>query len=73
MAYESKPIPSEPGKPRGRFPPYGSRVFEEMEASCLKTVVGFLKEHGFQALPAPGIPIKPAAVAPDWVAMANTA
>lgn len=62
VAYEPRLLPSEPGKPRGRFTPYGSRVFEQMEAYCGKIVGDFLRERGYRAIAAPGIPAKPAAV-----------
>lgn len=62
VAYEPRLVPSEPGRPRGRFTPYGSRIFEQMEAYCGKVIGDFLREHGYQAVAAPNIPAKPAAV-----------
>ncbi len=62
VAYEPRLISSEPGRPRGRFTPYGTRAFEQMEAYCGEIIGDFLRERGFQAAAAPKIPIKPAAV-----------
>jgi epoxyqueuosine reductase len=60
--YEPRLAPSEPGIPRGRFPVYGSRVFEQMERHCWDVVGGFLRERGYAAVAAPHLPIKPAVV-----------
>ena len=62
VSYEPRLRPSEPGTPRGRFTPYGSRAFQQMDQHCQDTVAGFLQEKGFQSVPAPRIPIKPAVV-----------
>jgi len=62
VRYEPRPVPSEPGKPRGRFPAFGSRVFEQMERHCWDVVGGYLGRRGFAAVEAPCIPIKPAVV-----------
>jgi epoxyqueuosine reductase len=60
--YEPRLLSSEQGRPRGRFPVYGSRVFEQMERHCWDVVGGFLRERGYAALDAPRLPIKPAVV-----------
>jgi epoxyqueuosine reductase len=60
--YEPRLVPSEPGTPRGRFPVYGSRVFEQMERHCWDVVGGYLRERGYAAVEAPDMPIKPAVV-----------
>jgi epoxyqueuosine reductase len=60
--YEPRTVASQPGTPRGRFPVYGSRVFEQMERHCWDVVGGFLRERGYAAVEAPDIAIKPAAV-----------
>jgi epoxyqueuosine reductase len=60
--YEPRTVPAEPGAPRGRFTPFGSRVFSQMEAHCWSVVGGYLRERGFAAVEAPRLPIKPALV-----------
>ncbi len=62
ILYEPRIIESRPGKPRGRFTAYGSRVFEQMEGFCADAVRGFLRDRGFAAAKAALIPIKPAIV-----------
>lgn len=62
VGYEPRLLPSEPGAPRGRFTPYGSRAFLQMEKHCQDTVGRFLREKGYQVVNAPRVPIKPAAV-----------
>jgi epoxyqueuosine reductase len=62
VRYEPRPVPSEPGTPRGRFPAFGSRVFEQMERHCWDVVGGYLRRRGFAAVEAAYIPIKPAVV-----------
>ena len=62
VTYEPKLLPSEPGKPRGRFTPYGSRAFQQMERYCQEVIADFLGRHGFKSSGAHRIPIKPAAV-----------
>lgn len=61
VRYEPRLLASEPGTPRGRFAPYGSRAFLQMERHCGRTVAESLRRAGFQAADAPRIPIKPAA------------
>jgi epoxyqueuosine reductase len=61
-SYEPRITSSEPGKPRGRFAAYGSRVFDQMERFCMDTMAGFLQSRGFSSIEAPRIPIKPAVV-----------
>jgi epoxyqueuosine reductase len=60
--YEPRLVESEPGKPRGRFPVYGSRVFEQMERHCWNVVGGYLRDRGYATAEAPYMPIKPAVV-----------
>jgi epoxyqueuosine reductase len=60
--YEPRLVASEPGTPRGRFPVYGSRVFEQMERHCWDVVGGYLRERGHAAVEAPQIAIKPTVV-----------
>lgn len=60
--YRTEFLPSAPGKPRGKFPPYGSRVFTPMTAHCRAVVGGWLKKRGFKAVASDEIPVKPAAV-----------
>jgi epoxyqueuosine reductase len=60
--YEPKLIASKPGTPRGRFPPYGSRAFAQMENHCHATITGFLRNRGFAAAVGSELPIKPAVV-----------
>jgi epoxyqueuosine reductase len=60
--YEPRIVAPEPGKPRGRFTAYGSRVFEQMERFCTDVISGCLRDRGFAAVAAPRIPIKPAIV-----------
>ena len=60
--YEPRPVASEPGAPRGRFTPFGTRVFEQMEAHCWKVVGEFLRGRGYAAVEAPRLAIKPALV-----------
>lgn len=62
VRYEPRLRESEPGTPRGRFTPYGSRAFMQMDQYCEDTVTGFLKERGWASIKAPRIPIKPAVV-----------
>ncbi len=62
VAYEPRLRPSEPGTPRGRFTPYGSRAFAQMWRHCQQTVGNFLRGHGYRVADAPRIPVKPAAV-----------
>jgi epoxyqueuosine reductase len=62
VRYEPNLRPSEPGTPRGRFTPYGSRAFVQMWRHCENTIEGFLRSHGFRVAGAPRIPVKPAAV-----------
>jgi epoxyqueuosine reductase len=60
--YEPRLVASEPGTPRGRFPVYGSRVFEQMERHCWDVVGGYLRDRGHAAVEAPCMPVKPAVV-----------
>jgi len=60
--YAPRPVASEPGAPRGLFPVYGSRVFEQMERHCWNVVGGYLRERGYAAVEAPEIAVKPAVV-----------
>jgi len=60
--YPSNASPSAPDRPRGLFPPYGSRVFMPMAAYCRKVVQGLLQEYGYKAVSSGKIPAKPAAV-----------
>ncbi len=60
--YEPRPVATEPGAPRGRFTPFGSRVFEQMEAHCWRVVGDYLRGRGFAAVDAPRLGIKPALV-----------
>jgi epoxyqueuosine reductase len=60
--YEPRLVASEPGTPRGRFPVYGSRVFEQMERHCWDVVGSYLRDRGYAAVNAPEIAIKPAVV-----------
>lgn len=62
VRYEPRLQPSRPGAPRGRFTPYGSRAFQQMNAHCEATVGSFLRARGYAAAPLPRLPIKPAAV-----------
>jgi epoxyqueuosine reductase len=62
VRYEPRLRPSEPGAPRGRFTPYGSRAFQQMNAHCEDAVGSFLRARGYAAAPVPRLPIKPAAV-----------
>jgi epoxyqueuosine reductase len=62
VRYEPRVVEAEPGRPRGRFTNFGSRVFEQMESHCWATVGGFLRGRGYEAVPAPRLPIKPAIV-----------
>ncbi len=62
VAYEPRVRPSEPGTPRGRFTPYGSRAFAQMASHCEDVVGGFLRRKGWRATRVPRIPEKPAAV-----------
>lgn len=62
VRYEPRLRPSEPGAPRGRFTPCGSRAFQPMNAHCEATVGSFLRDRGYAAAPVPRLPIKPAAV-----------
>lgn len=61
VAYEPRLIPSEPGRPRGRFTPYGSRVFAPMTDYCRRTIRDLLRQWGFEAAPSMKIPVKMAA------------
>jgi epoxyqueuosine reductase len=60
--YEPRVLPSEPGKPRGRFTSYGSRVFEQMESHCMNVLSRVIRGKGYSAADAPTIPMKPAVV-----------
>jgi epoxyqueuosine reductase len=60
--YEPRPVESEPGNPRGVFTAFGSRVYVQMERHCWDVVGCFLREHGYAAVDAPRLPIKPAVV-----------
>jgi epoxyqueuosine reductase len=60
--YEPRTVPSRPGVPRGRFTPFGSRVFEQMERHCFDTVESYLVGRGYEAVAAPNLAIKPAIV-----------
>jgi epoxyqueuosine reductase len=60
--YEPRPVASEPGRPRGRFTAFGSRIFEQMERHCMDIVGGYLRDRGYAAVDAPEIAIKPAVV-----------
>jgi epoxyqueuosine reductase len=62
VCYEPRLRPSVPGVPRGRFTPYGSRAFKQMDRHCRDTVQNFLQTKGHTAVEAPRLPIKPAAV-----------
>jgi epoxyqueuosine reductase len=62
VAYEPRLRASEPGTPRGRFTPYGSRAFAQMWRHCEDTVGNFLRVKGYRVAGAPRIPMKPAAV-----------
>ncbi len=62
VAYVPRLRPSEPGTPRGRFTPYGSRAFAQMWRHCQQTVGSFLRARGHRVADAPRIPVKPAAV-----------
>lgn len=62
VAYEPRLLPSEPGAPRGRFTPYGSRAFAQMASHCEDVVGGFLRGKGWRVARAPRVPEKPAAV-----------
>jgi epoxyqueuosine reductase len=62
VRYEPNLRPSEPGTPRGRFTPYGSRAFAQMWEHCENTVRSFLRRRGYRVAGAPRIPMKPAAV-----------
>jgi hypothetical protein len=42
VRYEPRLVASEPGRPRGRFTNFGSRVFEQMERHCWEVMGGFL-------------------------------
>ena len=46
---------AEPGTPRGRFTPYGSRAFAQMWRHCQQTVGDFLRGHGYRVADAPRI------------------
>jgi epoxyqueuosine reductase len=60
--YVPRAVPSKPGVPRGRFTPFGSRVFEQMERHCFDTIEGYLVGRGYDAVAAPNLAIKPAIV-----------
>jgi epoxyqueuosine reductase QueG len=60
--YEPRLAASGPGRPRGRFTNFGSRVFEQMEHHSWETVGGFLESRGYAAVRAPRLAIKPAIV-----------
>lgn len=60
--YEPRPVPSTPGVPRGRFTPFGSRVYEQMWNHGVTVVSDFLRERGYEAVEAPEVAIKPAVV-----------
>ena len=62
IRYEPRVVPSEPGKPRGRFTPGGSRVFQQMERHCWSVVGDFLAARGYRAVAGERLPIKPAIV-----------
>jgi epoxyqueuosine reductase len=62
IKYEPRVVPSEPGVPRGRFTPGGSRVFAQMERHCWDVIGAYLRAGGYTAVEAPRIPIKPAIV-----------
>lgn len=54
-------LPSEPGKPRGRFG-YAIRVYMPMRSYCEKVIKQFLRKEGFKCVSTMKIPVKPAAV-----------
>jgi epoxyqueuosine reductase len=60
--YEPRVVEPKAGAPRGRFTPFGSRVFSQMEAHCWRVVGDYLRERGYAAVEAPRLPIKPALV-----------
>ncbi|MBA4379842.1 MAG: hypothetical protein C0393_04020 [Anaerolinea sp.] len=55
-------LPSEPGKPRGRFAYHGIRVFMPMRAYTQKVISQFLRREGFKSVSSMKIPAKMAAV-----------
>jgi epoxyqueuosine reductase len=55
-------LPSEPGKPRGRFSSYGNGVYLPMRNHCRKVIQQLLQENGFKSVPAAQVPAKIAAV-----------
>jgi epoxyqueuosine reductase len=60
--YTPRPVESEPGRPRGRFTSFGSRIYVQMESHCWKVVGDYLRDRGFAAVEAPRLAIKPAVV-----------
>ena len=54
-------LPSELGRPRGIFAPYGSKVYLKMQAYCQKIVKRFLRENGYKSVSSMKIPAKLAA------------
>ncbi|MBU1487037.1 hypothetical protein KKH56_03180 [bacterium] len=55
-------LPSEPGRPRGRFSSYGIRVYMQMRAYTEKVIKQFLRKEGFKVVSTMKIPAKLAAV-----------
>jgi len=55
-------LPSVPGKPRGIFTPFGTKVYTKMSAYCRKVISKFLRENGYKSVSSGKIPAKLAAV-----------
>jgi len=58
-------VPSEPGKPRGRFGPW-TRLSVPAIRHQINVVTGFFRERGFRMEACPDIPAKAAAVRAGW-------